>query len=150
EEADFLIINRIDELKPAEVEALGQLLEKECPGKPILRLSARTGQGFDGLVAMLDQQGLFGRNILELDYDTYAEGEAELGWLNSTLRVTAEKPFALDRVLVGIVDRLRDTLADAGAETAHLKVIGLAEGAYGVANLVSSDSPTELSLPSHF
>jgi Ni2+-binding GTPase involved in maturation of urease and hydrogenase len=150
EEADFLIINRIDELQPAEVDELTRLLEKECPGKPILRLSARTGQAFDGLVAMIDQQGIFGRNILDLDYDTYAEGEAELGWLNSSLRVTAERAFSLDRLIVGIVDRLRDKLASVGAETAHLKVIGLAEGAYGVANLVSRDSPAELSLPSHF
>ena len=38
---------------------------------------------------VLDQQGQFGRRILELDYDVYAAGEAELGWLNSSLRVTA-------------------------------------------------------------
>jgi hypothetical protein len=41
-------------------------------------------------------------------------------------------------------------LNQASAETAHRKVIGLAEGAYGVANLVSRDTPTELSLPSRF
>src|SRR5690606_14508525 len=106
EEADFLIINRIDELKPEEVDELAKLLEKECPGRPIVRMSARTGQGLDGLLAMLDQQGHFGRNILELDYDIYAEGEAELGWLNSSLRVTSAQPYELDKVLIGIVNHL--------------------------------------------
>lgn len=150
EEADFLIINRIDEMKPEEVEELAQLLENECPGRPILRMSARTGQGVDGLLEMLDQRGHFGRNILELDYDIYAEGEAELGWLNSSLRVTSAAAYELDKVLVGIVERLRTALNTAQAETAHLKVIGLTEGAYGVANLVSRDTPAELSLPSRF
>jgi G3E family GTPase len=148
EEADFLLINRIDELRPAEVDELAGLLEKECPGRPILRVSARTGAEFETLVEMLDQQGRFGRRLLDLDYDVYAEGEAELGWLNSSLRVTAGRPFELDRLLVGIVETLRADLQAAGAETAHLKVIGLAEGAYGVANLVSRDTPVELSLPS--
>jgi Ni2+-binding GTPase involved in maturation of urease and hydrogenase len=150
EEADFLILNRIDELKPAEVDELSKLLEKECPDRPILRMSARTGQGFDGLLEMLDQKGLFGRRILDLDYDIYAEGEAELGWLNSSLRVESKSAFELDKLLTGIVDRLRTVLQGADAETAHLKVIGLAEGAYGVANLISRDTPTTLSLPSHF
>jgi hypothetical protein len=36
----------------------------------------------------------------------------------------------------------------AGAEVAHLKTIGLWEGAFGVANLVSSRTQPELSLPS--
>jgi Ni2+-binding GTPase involved in maturation of urease and hydrogenase len=148
EEADFLIINRIDELKPAEVEELARLLEKECPDRPILRLSALTGAGFEALVDMLDQQGLFGRRILDLDYDIYAEGEAELGWLNSSIRVTSSQAVELDKVLVGIVERLRAELDAAGAETAHLKVIGLDEGAYGVANLISRDDPVTLSLPS--
>lgn len=148
EEADFLLINRIDELQPGEVDELARLLEKECPGRPLLRMSARTGQGFDGLVEMLDQKGLFGQRILDLDYDIYAEGEAELGWLNSSLRISADAPFELDPVLVGIVDRLRSALQSANAETAHLKVIGLTDGAYGVANLVSRDTPATLSLPS--
>jgi G3E family GTPase len=149
EEADFLVINRIDELKPSEVDSLHALLEEETPGTPILRLSATTGEGFDALLETLDQQGIFGRKILELDYDIYAEGEAELGWLNSSLRVTSELPFALDGMLLGIVQRLQSKLDGAGAETAHLKAIGLWEGFYGVANLISSDVTPELSLPSH-
>ncbi len=148
EEADFLIVNRIDQLAPAEVDELVALLEASQPGVPLLRMSARTGEGLDGLLEMLEQRGEFGRRILDLDYDIYAEGEAELGWLNSSLRVTADESFDLDGLLLDIVQRLRSRLADAGAETAHLKTIGLWEGFHGVANLVSSDSPAELSLAS--
>jgi G3E family GTPase len=145
EEADFLIINRVDQLTPAEVDELADLVQASQPGVPVLRLSARTGEGLEELLEFLAQQGQFGRRILELDYDIYAEGEAELGWLNSSLRVTADEPFDLDGLLLDIVRRLQVSLADAAAETAHLKTIGLWEGFHGVANLVSSDTAPELS-----
>ena len=148
EEADFLIINRIDALQAAEVERLRQLLEQEVPGTPVFCASAKTGEGFDAVLEMLDQQGGFGQKILELDYDLYAEGEAELGWLNSSLRVTSGTTFVLDDLLLEIVSRLKEKLAEDDAETAHLKTIGLWEGFYGVANLVSSDALPELSLAS--
>ena len=46
------------------------------------------------------------------------------------------------------MNRLQAMLAKEQAETAHLKAIGMSEDIYGVANLVSSDSAAELSLPS--
>ncbi len=149
EEADAVLLNRVDELSAGETAELIGLLEAERPGVPVLRVSARRGDGFDAFAEFLDQRGNFGRRILELDYDTYAEGEAELGWLNSSLHVSATAPFALDDLLLEIVGQLRGSLGAVGAETAHLKTIGLCEGFYGVANLVSSDSLPELSLPSH-
>jgi Ni2+-binding GTPase involved in maturation of urease and hydrogenase len=148
EEADFIVINRTDELTRDELSELTSLVAVEAPDVPVLRVSARTGEGFVALLELLDQRGDFGRRILELDYDIYAAGEAELGWLNMSLTATAEKPFSLDDLLLGIVNHLRQSLADAGAETAHLKTIGLWEGFHGVANLISSDGPAVLSLPS--
>jgi len=148
EEADFVVINRVDELPAAEVNELAALIEQQFPGRPVLKLSAKTGQGFDALLEFLDQQGEFGRRVMELDYDIYAEGEAELGWLNSQVVVKSARPFGLDGLLLDLIERLKDSLAASDAETAHLKVIGLADGAYGVANLVSSFTGSELSLPS--
>jgi G3E family GTPase len=148
EEADFILINRIDQLSEQEVAELEVLLQDRYPGVPVLRISAREGTGIDALVQLLDQQGAFGRRVLELDYDIYAEGEAELGWLNASLEVQAEEQFSLDALLMGIIEQLRRQLAESAAETAHLKIIGMAPDGHGVANLVSSDSPVELSLAS--
>jgi hypothetical protein len=149
EEADFIVINRIDELTPREVDELSGLVGQQFAGTPVLRMSAKTGEGFSALLDMLEQRGAFGRRLMDVDYDVYAEGEAELGWLNSNLTVTAAQPFDLDRLLLAVIGRLRESLATIAAETAHLKAIGLWEGAYGVANLVASDVQPELSLPSH-
>ena len=149
EEADVIAINRIDELKPNEIEELVELVALENPGTPILRLSAKTGQGFHPLTELLAQDGGFGKKILNIDYDVYAEGEAELGWLNTSARVVGQTTFALDDLLLDIVRRLQRTLGDQQAEVAHLKVIGLWEGFFGVANVVSSHTQAELSLPSN-
>lgn len=149
EEADLILINRIDELPPQQVDELAELLAGEFPTTPQLRISARSEHGLEGLLEFLNQRGPFGRRILELDYDTYAEGEAELGWLNASLTLVADAPIELDSLLLDVVTRLSAALADRQAETAHLKVIGLWEGFFGVANLVSSQSRPELSLPSN-
>jgi G3E family GTPase len=149
EEADAILINRIDELSEQEADELTSLINGHCPGIPVLRVSAKTGDGYEALTELLDQDGDFGRRVLDIDYDTYADGEAELGWLNSSVHVAATKKFSLDDLLLDVVSRLRDALAESGAETAHLKTIGLWEGFFGVANLVSSTTAPELSLPSN-
>ncbi|MBL4886242.1 MAG: cobalamin biosynthesis protein P47K [Planctomycetaceae bacterium] len=148
EEADAILINRCDELSTEEVDELENLLTKHYPGTPVLRISAKDGTGFPELLQFLDQRGDFGKKILDIDYDVYAEGEAELGWLNCSCRLETPEPIEIDDVLVEIVELLRIALLDADAEPAHLKTIGLWEGFFGVANLISSDTPVQLSLPS--
>src|SRR3954470_3915184 len=46
EEADAVLINRADELTPAEQDELSRLVSERFPGTPVLRVSAQTGQGF--------------------------------------------------------------------------------------------------------
>ena len=149
EEADAILINRIDELSREEADELTSLINEHCPGVPVLRVSAKTGDGFDALTELIDQDGDFGRRVLDIDYDTYADGEAELGWLNSSVHVSSTSKFSLDQLLLDVVARLQESLAESGVETAHLKTIGLWEGFFGVANLVSSTTEPELSLPSN-
>jgi Ni2+-binding GTPase involved in maturation of urease and hydrogenase len=148
EEADAIVLNRIDELTAREVSDLVSLVAKNYPGVPVIQTSAKTGQGFEGLVELLDQQGCFGKKILTIDYDTYAEGEAELGWLNASAHVAGAEPFDLDALLLEIVSSLHRSFTSLDLEVAHLKVIGLRDVVFGVANLVSSAALPELSLPS--
>ncbi len=148
EEADFVIINRIDELPAASVSRLVDLIHDQYPGRPVIRMSAKTGEGFEAYVQFVEQQGQFGTRVMEVDYDIYAEGEAELGWLNSQFRLSANEPLELDALLVELVSRLQSQLTDERAEVAHLKAIGMSDGNYAVANSVSSFTPVELSLRS--
>lgn len=149
EEADAIVINRLDELDPPQVEELARLVAEQFPGTPVLRASATTGAGFDALAELLDQTGAFGRKILDIDYDTYAEGEAELGWLNATAHLASDAPFDLDGLLTAVLGGLAGVCRALGGEVAHLKLIGMDDAsAFAVGNLISSDTAPKLSLPS--
>jgi G3E family GTPase len=150
EEADFVILNRIDELSALEVEHLESLLSQQYQGIPVIRLSAKNGQGFDGLVECLQQQGALNTRTMDVDYDVYAEGEAELGWLNAQVKLQSPHPVNLDDLLMSLLKELHKGLITKDAEVAHLKVIGMADGVYAVANLVSNASSPVLSLPSNW
>jgi hypothetical protein len=61
-----------------------------------------------------------------------------------------ETAFDLDAVMYQFIRGIQAKLQATGGEVAHLKVIGTDEGgAFGVANLVSSDTPATVSLASH-
>jgi G3E family GTPase len=149
EECDFVAINRIDELSPVDVDALENAVATEFAGRPIVRMSAKTGAGFDLYCEMIDQSGEFARRAIDLDYDVYAVGEAELGWLNAQCSVKSDRSFSMDEFLMTLTIAIRDELTTIGAETAHVKSIAMCEGFYAVANLVSSFTDPQLSLPSH-
>lgn len=146
EEADCLVLNRIDQLTDREADELAELLQSHCPSVPVLRASATTGQGFDAIQEVLNQQGRFGQRRVDVDYQQYAAGEAALAWLNGTFRVTSGLAFSVDDLLRDCLTLLKHSLSELEAETAHVKVIGLAQNACGAANLVTSDSPVEVTL----
>ena len=145
EEADFVAINRIDQLSPKQVTELEQLLSQQCPTTPVLRLSAKTGEGFDAFTAFLDQRGAFGQRLLALDHEEYAAGEAELGWFNGSYLVHGAASFDLDSLVLGTVTRLQELFGAAGVEPGHLKALGIWEGTCSIANLIASNVPAELS-----
>lgn len=148
EEADFVILNRIDELAASEVDRLVGLLSEQYSEIPVIRMSAKSGAGFEALREFIDQRGAFGKRVMEVDYDVYAEGEAELGWLNCQAKISASHPMELDEFLMQLLGRLHHELMEQDAEVAHLKVIGMGDGAYAVTNLVSNADQPVLSLPS--
>jgi len=150
EEADFVILNRIDELTLEQREDLSSKLAEQFPGIPVLQLSAKSGMGFEALYEVLDQQGNFGKRIMDVDYDIYAEGEAELGWLNCQAQLQADAPVDLDPFLLELLRALHLRLNEQSAEIAHLKVIGMAEGVYAVANAISNAEQPVLSLASNW
>jgi G3E family GTPase len=148
EEADFIAINKSDRLTSNQIRGLSAAAELRFPGKDVFAVSARTGAGFDLLLERL--AGTVTRHTdLAIDYDTYATGEAELGWLNCDVVLTAQSdsaPFAIDAVTIELVERIAEALKAHGAEPAHVKVLAQAGDATAMANLVASSAAAELSL----
>ncbi|MCC6508135.1 MAG: cobalamin biosynthesis protein P47K [Pirellulaceae bacterium] len=150
EEADLLLINRIDELNPETVDQLERLLTEQFPNRPVIRLSAKTGENLESLTKALAGAAPKRGRMMEVDYDIYAEGEAELGWLNASIQLNAPTPLSLDKFLLDLVTDLKERLLALDVEPAHLKAIGQADGNSAVVNLVSSDTAVTLSLASDY
>jgi len=150
EEADIVVLNKIDKLSAGEREELLGLVRKRFPNKQVLAASAKEGEGFDELVTALEGDPRSHASFMDVDYDVYAEGEAELGWLNCQVKALspAGRKFKLDDLVLRIVATLSDALQTSGAEPAHLKVLGQSGVDTAIANLVESEVSPELSLAS--
>jgi hypothetical protein len=143
EEADVLVINKIDAIDAARVSTLRQALSRQYPAARIVELSARTGTGLAGWIdGLLDREGA-GR-VLEIDYDDYADGEARLGWLNCTAAIEGPETDG-DALAGGLAARIHGALASGGIEIAHLKLTLTPRDGGGIAvvNAVRTDRGPE-------
>lgn len=121
EESDIIALNKIDTLSPAKSSGLLSLLKKKFPKSKIIGISCRTGRGFSHWIKSTGAEKS-GSNILDLDYDIYARGEAELGWLNSVAELCAKSPFSTEKFLKALTLRMKSSLKEIPAEIAHLKL----------------------------
>ncbi len=148
EESEIILINRIDELSADQVDELTSHLNRQYPGRTVIGLSAKTGENFDAFCDALEGEAGARQTTMDIDYDIYAEGEAELGWLNATVVFRSDAAMSLDDLAVGLVEHLRMGLQELQAEPGHLKVLCSGTDHVSVANLIDSDSPTVLSVSS--
>lgn len=152
EEAEFIVVNKLDLLDEAKRSDLVAALRREFPEATVFEVSAREGTGCEAwFEAVLTAEMNTGR-FLDIDYDRYGEGEALLGWLNATVEIKCEgcgvDEFDGNALLESIATTLRTRLEMAGAEVAHLKMTLTPMGdPYEIAaiNLVRGDSLPELS-----
>jgi len=144
EEADIIVVNKSDLLSDAERSALEDALRRRFPQAQVVAASARTGANltdwFDRLGGALDT-----RQAMDVDYDTYAEGEALLGWLNATVDVASRAPFDGNLFLERLAHAVQRRLAADDVEIAHFKMtLSPDSGAdLAVLNLVRTDARAE-------
>jgi G3E family GTPase len=147
EEAGIILINKIDVVEPDRIATLRAALGREYPKARILEISARTGQGLDAWFDLLARdEGAFDSD-LDIDYATYGEGEALLGWVNTTVTL-AGADFDGNAFVRDVAARIAAALSADGTEIAHLKMTLTPAGGDGdlaVLNQVRNEDAAELS-----
>jgi len=145
EEADIIVVNKSDLLSAEQRDALERALAARFPQADVVTVSARTGADLDAWLGRLSGS-LASRPSMDVDYDVYAEGEAMLGWLNATCRLSAAQPFDGNQFLRRVADRIQQQLADRGTEIAHFKMTLSPDTGndFAVLNLVRTDGRAEI------
>ncbi|MDA7524153.1 cobalamin biosynthesis protein P47K [Verrucomicrobia bacterium] len=148
EEADVVVINKIETISEADLNHLIARLDSEYPGKKVMTISAREGTGLESWLRHIQDSEPLNETAMDVDYELYAEGEALLGWLNATVELKSSAAFNGNEWIKNIALELQQQLKSTNAEVAHLKMTlspdkGLGEIA--VINLVRNDFIPELS-----
>ena len=138
EEADLIVLNKIDTLSASALSELRAQTQQAFPGTPLLTMSALTGEGVDEWLAWLSQPIKAGARIAEVDYDRYAEGEAVLGWLNASVQLRSDAPVAWQAFCQDLLQEMQNGLLDEKAEIAHLKLLLNTDQGMITANITSS------------
>ena len=147
EEADLIVINKCDAHPPEFLERLVFKIGETFPRAQTFVCSVKHGTGVDAwFEAVLSVEGGDSRS-LEINYDTYAEGEALLGWLNCTVQLESDEPFDGNQTLVDLAGGIRDRVVEKGRNIAHLKMTLDSQdgtGTLSVVSLVGNDGEPDL------
>jgi len=125
EEAEWLVVNKTDLLDVGDLTDLDSRLAETYPGKRVFKLSGKTGEGLEPWFEAMMTSRSSPTEIMEVDYERYATGEALLGWVNSEARckvVGSGKDFDWGNWLSNTGGRIASALESGGHEVGHFKM----------------------------
>ena len=149
EEADVIVINKRELISDAEFAALDAALAANYPSAKRFAVSARSGDGLTAWFNYVNGSNQGAGTAMGVDYDTYAEGEALLGWFNATVAVDVRQAADADgnKLILALMAAVQKPLTAAGAEIAHLKMtLAPDDGSNEIAtaNVVAGNRTAEL------
>lgn len=137
EEADLILISKSDLMDQGKVEDLIQNASKEWPLAKVYAISSKTGEGLTDWLDEVLTRSDAGTHITEVDYDTYAEGEAVLGWYNASYNLSGDINW--NAYLNNLMNALSKRFETENAAIGHLKILLQNSDSYSVANLTGSN-----------
>ncbi|MHC6180002.1 GTP-binding protein [Clostridium sp. JNZ X4-2] len=134
EEADIIAINKTDLLSQDCLDELKKLTAAKWPLATILTLSAKNGEGLEMWLNEIMNSVDAGNHLAEVDYDVYAEGEAVLGWLNTTLMLQG-KSANWDNLAEKLLKELSHRFDTLKSAVGHVKLLIETGEHYVIGNL---------------
>ncbi len=138
EEADLILLNKQDLISESDASMLKQELARRFPHAAVLGITALQGHGVATWLQNLYEPRTHRSREIRIDYDRYAEGEAQLGWLNASARLRAPRDIPWKPVCMRLLRGLKEGFGSEGVEVAHVKISLTAQGCGLVGNLTST------------
>jgi hypothetical protein len=125
EEADILVINKIDVVEESKLADIKVQIDAEYQGKIVLYQNSLDETSIQNWISLLDQFRLHkDRLSLKLDYEAYAKGEAILGWVDQKIIITSrENDGAAFFAAIKLVQTICSRVKSENYPIAHLKFL---------------------------
>ncbi len=139
EEANVIILNKIDLLSETEVQEIISYIKKKYTAAEVIPMSAKEKLGVDYFANLLLDENMIEMNTLDIDYAVYGAAEAYLGWLNAACYVKLKEAIDVSGMMLAIVEKCQKEFTVTHSEIAHLKLYAIAQEDYLKVSLVSID-----------
>ncbi|WP_371380956.1 GTP-binding protein [Sporomusa aerivorans] len=139
EEADLIVINKTDLLTPEAVAALQKRTAEQWPWAKVYAISTKTGESLEAWLNEVLQSNEAGTHLAEVDYDTYAEGEAVLGWLNTTV-ILQSKSSNWDIYTENLLNALKRRFEELNTAIGHVKLLIKTGEGFVIGNITGARS----------
>ena len=146
EEADLIVLNKIDLLDGPTVERYMGFLREACPDIPVMAISAKERTGISELAAYLTTHETALKNFSVRNNKEFAEAEAKLAWYNRRLYFKSKNggTFDCNAVVDDLIEGVRMGLIERKRNVPHLKTFATSEGGdFSKASLIGVDYDTE-------
>lgn len=96
EEANIIVVNKVDLITKPQLQIIKEKMQQQYGKKILLYQNSLDGDSIQFWLNTLNNSSNAGtQKSLEIDYNTYAEGEAMLAWLDAELQITSADNNAL-------------------------------------------------------
>jgi len=143
EESDIILISKADLLSPVDLVLLREKVKLYFPYADVMTVSAVTGEGIEEWLKEVMNRTDAGQRLAEVDYDIYAEGEAVLGWLNSSIKLNGELTD-WDTFAHTLLKELSQQFDNRNASVGHVKIILEAGDKFLMGNLTGKRNTMNL------
>jgi len=120
EEADILVLSKCDLLSDYQWKSLNRVIADYFSHKTVLFQNSYNEQDIQHWLATASSFLDGERKTLELDYQQYGAGEAELAWLNQRLNIQNKQHTALQAAQL-LMENFYRSVQQAGLPIGHLK-----------------------------
>ena len=134
EESDLILITKTDLVSAEELALLKEKTQLHFPDSEVMTVSSVTGEGLEEWLNKVQNSVDAGKRLVEVDYDVYAEGEAVLGWLNSTIELNGNA-VDWDVFAQELMQSLSKQFDSLEASVGHVKILIESGDKYIVSNL---------------
>lgn len=137
EEADIIVLNKIDCLDEEEIKKIADFIRIKFKSADLVYVSAKNDLNIDKWINTIYDVNSTKARTLDIDYTMYGDAEARLGWLNLTAGLVANKNMDINQLIEKVMNELKNEFIRNGFEIAHLKIYGVSQGGWSKASITT-------------